>query len=44
MLLEYIGSLNEEQKEQAINEEFERQKKYVDTMCEIKRIHSKENL
>lgn len=41
-LLEYVSSLDDEQKEQVIADEFERQKKYVDTMCAIKRT-SKEN-
>jgi len=42
-LLEYVGSLNDEQKEQALADEFERQRKYVDAMCNIRRTHPKEN-
>lgn len=37
MLLDLISGLNEEQKEKVLAEEYERQNKYVNALCEVKR-------
>lgn len=37
LLLDFLGTMTEEEKEKAIDEEFRRQKSYVDALCNLKR-------
>ena len=43
VLLDYVGGLNEQQKEQLLDEEFIRQKAFVDALCNAKRKEYKNN-
>jgi len=37
MLLDLVSGLNEEEKEKVLNEEYERQNKFVNSLCDVKR-------
>lgn len=37
-LLEFISGLDEQEKEEALNEEYHRQRTIIDSLCECKRI------
>lgn len=37
MLLDLVSGLNEEEKEKVLNEEYQRQHKFVNALCDVKR-------